>query len=142
MSLYRLILKILFICLFLTVSAYSEIVNKIVINGNKRISDQTVIMFSNLSIKEEISNNKLNLILKDLYETNYFENVDVFIEKNILTINLKEYPIIQKINYTGIKSKTLLGKIISDKLIKDKSPYNLFSLENERNRIKFLKIGD
>ena len=122
--------------MFLTVSAYSEIVNKIVINGNKRISDQTVIMFSNLSIKEEISNNKLNLILKDLYETNYFENVDVFIEENILTINLKEYPIIQKINYTGIKSKTLLGKIISDKLIKDKSPYNLFSLENERNRIK------
>ena len=143
MNLFILILKILCISLFLAVSAYSEIINKIVINGNKRISDETVVMFANVSLKDQISNNELNLILKDLYQTNYFENVKVLLNENILTITVKEYPIIQKIEYTGVKSKTLLAKIISNSLIKNKSPFNLFSLNNEKNRIndKIKELG-
>ena len=143
MNLFILILKILCISLFLAVSAYSEIINKIVINGNKRISDETVVMFANVSLKDQISNNELNLILKDLYQTNYFENVKVLLNENILTITVNEYPIIQKIEYTGVKSKTLLAKIISNSLIKNKSPFNLFSLNNEKNRIndKIKELG-
>ena len=83
MSLISLILKILYISFFLTTSVYSEIVEKIVINGNKRISNETVIMFSKISLKDQISNKKLNLILKDLYETNYFEGVAYFFARFI-----------------------------------------------------------
>ena len=135
MCLVSFILKILTIYFFLTTLVFSEIIEKIIINGNKRISDETVIMFSNVSIKDEITNNKLNLILKDLYKTNYFENVNVSLKDKTLQIDVKEHPIIQKISYTGIKSKTLLEKITFNKLIKDKSPYNLFILDKEKNRI-------
>ena len=135
MSLLSSIFKFLCIFVFLATSAFSEIINKIIIEGNERISDETVIMFSNVSLEDQISNKKINLILKDLYDTNYFENVKVSFKNNTLLINVKEYPIIQKINYTGVKSKTLLDKLIFDRLIKDKSPYNLFKLDNERNRI-------
>ena len=76
--------------------------------------------------RKRIKNNKrLNLILKDLYGTNYFEDVSVSFENKILTIFVKENPIVQKINYKGIKSKTLLESIIADKLIREKSSYNL-----------------
>jgi outer membrane protein insertion porin family len=135
MSLVSFILKSLTIYFFLITLVFSEVIEKIIVNGNNRISDETVIMFSNVSIKDEITNNKLNLILKDLYKTNYFENVNVLLDDKILQIEVKEHPIIQKISYTGIKSKTLLEKITFNKLIKDKSPYNLFMLDKEKNRI-------
>ena len=51
-----------------------------------------------LKLNDEISNKKINLILKDLYETNYFEDVKVSFKNKILTIFVKEHPIIQKYN--------------------------------------------
>ena len=135
MSFASFLLKILSISFFLTTTVFSAVVEKFIIDGNKRISDETVIMFSNVSLKDEISNKKINLILKDLYKTNYFENVNVSFEDKTLLIKVKEHPIIQKINYKGVKSKTLLEAITLNKLIKDKSPYNLFVLNNEKDRI-------
>tara|TARA_B110000037_G_C17124702_1_gene507525 strand:+ start:2569 stop:4812 length:2244 start_codon:yes stop_codon:yes gene_type:complete len=132
----------IFYTLFLT-SVYSQIVDKISINGNERISNKTIQMFSKIELKDEISNKKLNLILKDLYNTNFFEDVNVVFENNILTISVKEYPIIQNINYTGIKSISLLEDINNDKLIREKSPYNITTLEDEKNRLnkKIKEIG-
>ncbi|MDC1080444.1 outer membrane protein assembly factor BamA [Candidatus Pelagibacter sp.] len=129
------IFKIFLFYSFLLTSINAEIIEKIFINGNKRISDKTIQMFANIEIKDEISNKRLNLILKDLYGTNYFEDVSVSFENKILTIFVKENPIVQKINYKGVKSKTLLESIISDKLIREKSSYNLIILQDEKNRL-------
>ena len=129
------IFKIFLFYSFLLTSINAEIIEKIFINGNKRISDKTIQMFANIEIKDEISNKRLNLILKDLYDTNYFEDVSVSFENKILTIFVKENPIVQKINYKGVKSKTLLESIIADKLIREKSSYNLIILQDEKNRL-------
>ena len=129
------IFKIFIFYSFLLTTINAEIIEKIFINGNKRISDKTIQMFANIEIKDEISNKRLNLILKDLYDTNYFEDVSVSFENKILTIFVKENPIVQKINYKGVKSKTLLESIIADKLIREKSSYNLIILQDEKNRL-------
>ena len=129
------IFKIFLFYSFLLTSINAEIIEKIFINGNKRISDKTIQMFANIEIKDEISNKRLNLILKDLYDTNYFEDVSISFENKILTIFVKENPIVQKINYKGVKSKTLLESIIADKLIREKSSYNLIILQDEKNRL-------
>ena len=135
MKLLANIFTIFLVYIFFITSVFSDIVDKISINGNKRISNKTIQMFANIEIKDEISNKKINSILKDLYDTNYFEDVNVSFENKILTILVKEYPIIQNINYEGIKSITLLERINNDKLIREKSPYNLITLEDEKNRI-------
>jgi len=123
-----------FYIIFIT-PVYSEIINKIVVNGNARISNETIKMFSKVSLNEEILDENLNLILKNLYNTKYFEDVRISFNNNTLTIHVKEYPIIQKINYSGIKSKTILENINIDKLIREKSPYNFIILKNEENRL-------
>ena len=131
----NLIFKIFCLFLLLASHVYSETVNKIVINGNKRISNETIKLFSKISIKDDIQNEKINSILKYLYETNYFKNVNILFNNNILTIAVEEYPIIQSINYIGIKSNSLLEKIIADKSVKEKFPYNITTLKNEKDRI-------
>ena len=137
------IIKIFIIFIMFISSVNSEVINKIIITGNDRISDETIKMFSNVDSEDLITKEKINSILKDLYETEYFKDVNVFYDNKILKIKVKEYPIIQNINYNGIKSKTLLKKINDEKLIKEKSPYNFFLLKNEKDRIvnKIKELG-
>ena len=66
------ILKFIFIT-----NSYSEIIKNFQIIGNDRVSNETVIMFSNLKIGQNINSNDLNKSLKDLYSTNYFKNVRI-----------------------------------------------------------------
>ena len=67
----------------------AEVVNKIEINGNKRVSEETIKVYGNLKeLGSDFSTADLDQILKDLYSTNFFENIDIQITNNILKINL------------------------------------------------------
>jgi len=129
-------INIFIINIFITLNAFSEIINKIIIKGNDRISNETIELFSNIQIGNDIDKNNVNFILKELYETNYFQDVKVSFINNILTILVKENPIIQSIKYNGIKSNSILEIITKDKLIKEKSPYNNNLINFERDRLE------
>jgi outer membrane protein insertion porin family len=135
MSLFSFNLKVIIFILILNLNAFSEIIENIEINGNQRISNDTIKLFSNIDIGDEINKEDVNRILKNLYETNFFANVSVKFLNKILSISVSEHPIIQKVIYEGIKSKSLLGKIEENKLIREKSSFNEFILSNEEKRI-------
>ena len=63
----------LFLFVFFNSVAYSEIIKKIVIEGNQRISNQTILMFSNLSKEQNLENDDINEVVKTLYDTNFFK---------------------------------------------------------------------
>ena len=77
----------------------AEIINKIEIKGNDRISSETINMFAGISLNDDLNENDLNNILKSLYDSNFFEQVSVKLENNTLLISVKENPIIQNINF-------------------------------------------
>ena len=135
MNFLKYFLKVLFFLLVFNLKASSDIIEKINIEGNQRISSNTIILFTEVNIGQEITDNDLNPILKNLYNTSYFNDVRISLKNNILNIFVEEFPIIQKINYNGVKSNTILEKITEDKLLKDKSPYIKFSLNNEKERL-------
>jgi outer membrane protein insertion porin family len=135
MNLFSFSLKVIIFILIFNLNAFSEIIEEIKIDGNQRISNDTIKLFSKIDIGDEINNEDINRILKDLYETNFFENVNIKFLNNILNISVSEHPIIQKVIYEGIKSKSLLGKIEENKLIREKSSFNEFILSNEEKRI-------
>ena len=116
--------------------SFSEIIKKIEITGNNRISDETILMFSNVDTGQSVKNNKINKILKDLYNSNFFDNVSVKIEKNTLFINVNEAPLINDIKITGVKAEKF-KKIIRDSLIlKPRGPFNEFLLAKEKTIIR------
>ena len=85
------------IALFLSLTVgtvKAELVNTINIIGNSRISDETVKVYSGIQKdKKDYSKQDLDNILKNIYETNFFEDVSVEIKNQVLVINLKEYPV-------------------------------------------------
>ena len=94
-------------------SVSAEILNKFDISGNKRISDETIIIFSDLKVNKEISKSELDKVIKNLYKTNFFKNINLNFENNTLFIQVEENPIIENLQITGIKKQSLVEFIKS-----------------------------
>ena len=105
---YKILIKITVIFLFLTKITYSEIIKKLEINGNKRISKETIQVLGKIKTGENFTNNSLNEALKELYKTDFFSDIKIDLDDGILKINVVENPIIEKININGIKKNLLL----------------------------------
>ena len=134
LNLYKFKVFYLFLSLFIlfSVDLKADSINKINVSGNERISSETIIMFSDTKINQDLSENDLNKILKRLYDTNFFELVSVELKNNILNISVKENPIIQNVVYNGVKSDDLLSKIIKDITLKSRSSYNEILLNKDK----------
>ena len=116
-------------------SVKSEIVKNIEILGNERVSNETILMFSDVNINDDLTENRINSILKLLYETNFFKDVSVSFNSSKLSITVIENPIIQSITYNGIKSDTLKEKILKNVKLKSRSSYNEVILARDENTI-------
>jgi outer membrane protein insertion porin family len=102
---------------------YAEVVNKIEISGNSRISNETVKIYGDIKLNKDYSEKKLDLILNNLYQTDFFEDVKIEISNNTLKIKLKEYPIIDQLVIVGESSKKYKDEI--KKIIKSKEKSSL-----------------
>ena len=115
----RFFFVIIFYFLIIT-NSFSEILKKFNIIGNERVSNETIIMFSKLKLGEEINQNKLNDALKELYSTNYFNDVLISSDNGDINISVSENPIIQSIKINGIKKDKIYENVknITSKLEK------------------------
>ncbi|MDA7714175.1 outer membrane protein assembly factor BamA [Candidatus Pelagibacter sp.] len=125
---------ILFLFLF-TSSADAESFLNFNVTGNERVSSQTIINFTNLDAGSDLSENDLNKALKNIYDTNFFEFVNLDITNNTLNINVKEFPIIQNIEFIGIKAKKYIDILTDQISLKSRSSFNEFLLQNDLNKI-------
>ena len=129
-----------FLCLFflVTLNANSEKISKIEIQGNKRITNETIKLFSGVNKfkNKSLSENDLNYILKQLYETDFFQNVNINLKNNILTINVIENPLIQSVKFEGIKNKKILQFLNEQIQLKERTSY----LKNKIKKVKMRKI--
>ncbi|MBD1136100.1 outer membrane protein assembly factor BamA [Pelagibacterales bacterium SAG-MED49] len=116
--------------------SFSEIIKKIEITGNNRISDETILMFSKVDIGQSVKNDKINQILKDLYNSNFFNNVSVKIEKNTLFIKIDEAPLIKDIKITGVKAEKFKKAIRDSLILKPRRSFNNFLLTKEKTIIQ------
>ncbi len=135
LRLFKILPLILFFFYSFCLSSFAEIVKKIEIKGNDRVADETILMFSKINIGDQLDNNNLNDLLKRLYDTNFFKDVSVKFNSNLLAIIVDESPIIENITYNGIKSDTLRDIIINDLELNSRSSYNEILLKNDKNKI-------
>ena len=134
------ILKIIVFIFFLTSYANSEVIKKVNVINNERISLETILVFSNIEIGKNYNLNELDQIIKDLYNTNFFSNVSLKLDNGILTIDVVENKIIQNLEIEGIKKKELVDILKKQLLLKDKNPFVEGFVEIDIERIqKILK---
>ena len=132
---FSLLLICSLILIFINKPVFSEIVKQIEINGNERVSDETIIMFSKVSINDDLKSQDLNNIIKNIFKSNFFNDVFLSFKNNKLIITVDELPIIENINFVGIKSNTLLEKISDNLKLISRSSYNEILLKKDRDKI-------
>jgi len=115
----------------------AEIIKSISVNGNDRIAEETVIIFSKVSIGDELIINDLNEIIVNLYNTDFFKNVSVNLKDNVLSINVKENDLIQSVEIIGVKNKKLKQSLLDQLLLTEKKSY-----VEERSNDEVLKLSN
>ena len=129
-------LVLVFFLSFFSKNVIADKLSKINLEGNKRVNLETIKMFADISLGDEINDEKLNAILKDLYETNFFSDIKLNFNNSVLTITLNENPIVQNLILSGIKNKTLEKDLLGGLKIKEKNPF----VENDvKNDLSYLK---
>ena len=131
------------ISFFVVTISYSsaEILNNIKVNGNQRISKETIIVLGKIEINSDYDANRLNDTLKDLYDSNFFKNIDLDLNSGILSINVVENFIIENIEITGLKSKTLTDQLAEGISLKNRMSFSEGQLQKDMTLIKnVLKI--
>ena len=127
---------LIFIFLFgYSISSNAEVIKQIQINGNERISEQTIINFADIKIGKDVKPDELNIFLKNLYETNFFEDVNLTLTNNLLIIDVKELPIIQEIVINGIKANKTKEELKDGMNLKEKNPFNETLVQNDLDNI-------
>ena len=126
---------LLFFILF-NVNSYSEVVNKLEVKGNVRISLETIMVFGDVSIGKNYERSDINLLIKKLYESNFFSNISVKLENNKLSIVVEENPIIDSVIFNGEKAKKYKEKIRELIILKEKNSFIKNSIKRDINQIK------
>ncbi|MDB4069585.1 outer membrane protein assembly factor BamA [Candidatus Pelagibacter sp.] len=132
---FKVIFQFIIFFLFFTFSVFSKNYEKIIINGNDRISNETILVFSELTNDRTLNENLINDILKKLYKSGFFKDVNIKLENNNLIINVIENPIIQTVFIKGIKRKQTEESLYEILSLKDRSSYNLFLVKKDENAI-------
>ena len=133
---------IFFLIIFFSTSSivFAEVLKEIQIKGNQRVSDESIKMFSNTKIGDNINSNKLNEILKNVYDSNFFGDVRVSFKDNVLVIFVEENSLVENVIIKGPKSKTLISDLKKKLKVKSRSSYNeILFLADKKNIIESLK---
>ena len=124
-----------FLLFFYVTSVQAVIIKDIIVEGNNRVSKETIQMFAEVNYGDKINQNSFNDILKNLYKTNFFKNVSLFLENDILKISVEENPVVENYFIDGIKNKTLLESVEDSILLKAKSSFDISLVKKDVDNI-------
>ena len=133
---YKNLIKLTVIFLFYSSFLNAEKINNVEVSGNKRISKETIIVISKLDEISSFNDNSLNEILKELYSTNFFENISIKLNNGTLQIEVIENPIIEDIEFVGIKNKEFIKKLSESLTLKNRMSFTKSLLENDLRLIE------
>ena len=123
---------------FIITSALSEKIKKYEVSGNNRISNETIILFGEIDTDKDLNDKDLNIIIKNLYKTNFFKDVKLEIKNGILYINVIENPIIQLVDITGIKADKIKDPILESLNLKRNNSFIEYLAKKDKE--KFINL--
>ena len=97
-------------------------------------------IFGDIAIGKNYEEKDISLLIKKLYETNFFSNISVDFADNKLTITVKENPIVQSLIFKGEKAqkfKDQLGEMLN---VREKSSFVSNDITRDVNQIKTFYI--
>lgn len=126
-------MRIIIFLLILTTCSFAEI-KQVKVLGNKRVSSNTIEALVDKKITQ-IDSVYINNLTKKIYNTEFFSNVKISYDTNILSISVEENPIVNFFYINGITGSELdeVNKIV---LLKENSIFSAVKLKKNLEDIK------
>ena len=112
------------------------IIDKVEITGNKRIPSSYITNITNKYLNEKITDEEINLITKDLFKSDFFDDISIKVDNKILYIEVLETSIINEVYFFG-------NSFFTDEQLKDIVSINkrdTFSKNKLNNAIENIKL--
>ena len=132
----KIFFSILIFVFFLSSNSFSEVVKKIEITGNERISVETIMVFGDIAVGKDYEKSDVNSLIKKLYNTTFFSNISVELKNNVLSIDVKENPIIGSVVFVGEKAKKFQEKILELLSLRENTAFIQSNVKKDINLIK------
>ena len=127
----------LFVFAFIfTENLKADVLKKIEISGNSRISSETIKVYGDIELNKDYSNDDINIIIKKLYDTKFFSKISTNFSNNILKISVVENPIINSVIIEGEKAKKYKKVILDIISLKEKSAFVESDIKNDIQIVK------
>jgi len=121
---------------FFYAHSHAEVIKKVEVKGNERISLETIIIFGDVVLDKDYQSSDINLLIKKLYETTFFSNISVSLENGLLSIEVQENPIINTITLEGEKAKKYKEVIKELLTLREKTSFVENYIKSDLNKIK------
>tara|TARA_B100000686_G_scaffold63352_1_gene67989 strand:- start:3486 stop:5732 length:2247 start_codon:yes stop_codon:yes gene_type:complete len=125
---------VLFISFYL--KSYAEIVKTVKVQGNERVSKETIIIYGDIKIGADYEAADINLLIKKLYDTKFFSDITAELSSGNLSIIVKENPIINSIVFNGEKTKKFKEALLNLLTLREKSSFVSNYIKSDINLIK------
>ena len=123
------IFNFIFLFFFLfTTNSYS--VEKILVTGNKNISTNTILSLAQDSLNSQ-NIDSLNEYQKKIFNTGYFEKVNISVDDKKIIIEVIENPLINFFLIEGFKQKDLLDQLYKNSKIKENNIFQPYLIKND-----------
>jgi len=128
-------MRIIIFLLILTTCSFAEI-KQVKVLGNKRVSSNTIEALVDKKITQ-IDTIYINNLTRKIYNTEFFSNVKISYDNNILNISVEENPIINFFYINGITGDDLdaVNKIVS---LKENNIFSVSKLKKDLEDVKDL----
>ena len=137
MKKFRNFLLSFFVIIFsINSNSYSEVVNKVQVNGNSRITLETIKIFGDITEGKDYDASEINLIIKKLYDSTFFSTISITLENGLLSLIVKENPIINRIEFKGEKADKYKDTISELLTLREKTSYRSAFIKSDINIIK------
>ena len=132
---FKIASHLLLVFIFLVTHSYANTFNQINVTGNERISKETVLVLSNLKTGINYDDNQLNQSFKNLFQSNFFKDINFEVLDNVLNISIVENPIIEDLKISGIKNKNIVELINNNIVLKNRKSFVESDLLKDVNNI-------
>ena len=85
----------------LVTPAHAQVVSAIVIEGNQRVENETILSYMQLSAGDSFDVDKIDASVKALFQTGLFADVQMGRRGNSLVVRVEENPMINRVNFEG-----------------------------------------
>ena len=115
-------------------TANAEHINRIIVDGNKRVETSTIESYLTIKPGDNLTNDKQDASIKSLFNTALFDNVKITHNAGTMYVHVEETPLVIKVLIKG-NSKVSSKKINNEVMTKAGSSLRLSDIEYDKNKI-------